>query len=588
MTVSSRRADVLRAAALAAFVAIAWCFIHDRMTPRNWRVPLFAKSDALMVLAGEKSAIEGSYLPLRQKFNGHLGAPYTGDWNDFPSTDEAFALAGGLLSTLVGLYAAGNAMVLIGHLLAALSFYTVCRALRCRWEWSWIGGVAYGLSHYAFQRGLHHLTLTYYWHIPLCLLVAWWCAAPDGLEIRSSRFAVGLAIALVTGLQSPYYTYIFLQFLGFAALAQVLNRRSWRKVAAPLLLGTACATAVLWMQVDTITYLAEHGRNPQAVQRPYRGLELYALKPLDLFMPPPGHRSTRARALALAYRNDEAKKPLFPGGEPFSQYLGLVGIGSLLALGLVSVRRAMGPARRSPPVEALGVAWVLAYSAIGGVNAILGQAGLTLFRCTNRYSVVVLGLALLFAVRALSRLNLSRVPGMTAMVFLIPLICWDQLPPRETDARVAALESQVVSDAAFTKAMETTLVPAAMVFQLPVMSFPEFGPIQQMTDYDHLRPYLHSARLRYSYGTMKGRGRDLWQLPVSQLPPAEMIAALERYGFSAIYVNRSGYADRGAALVAGLKAAGRPEVIESPDRDLICVVLHPSPTPELPPIEGGP
>ena len=582
----SRRADICRGAALAAFVALAWCVIHDRLSLRNWRVPLYAKSDALTVMVGEKSAVEGYYLPFLPKLNPHFGAPFTGDWNDFPSTDEAFALFGGLLAKGIGLFAASNAVVLIGHLLAALSFYVVCRVLQYRWEWSWAGGVAFGLSHYAFQRGLHHVTLTYYWLIPPCLLVAWWCGRRSGLEISSPRFVVALGVALLTGLHNPYYTYIFLQFLGFAAVAQLMMRNGWRRIAAPLILCAASLGVVLALQVDTIYYLAAHGKNPEAVQRLYRGLELYALKPLDMFMPAPGHRLDRANALVRAYRLDEARKPLYPGGEPFAQYIGLAGIGALLSLGAASVWRTIGPVPAPPPSEALGVAWVILYSVIGGINGLLGQAGFTLFRCTNRYCIVILALALLFAVRALSRLSASWPIGLrtVALLVAVPVICWDQLPPRDTAASVARIESQLTSDRAFTQAMEKALPASAMVFQLPVMSFPESRPIEKMTDYDHFRPYLFSSNLRYSYGAIKGRGRDVWQNAASQLPLPEMVATLERYGFAAIYVNRNGYADGGAGLLSGLREAGPGEVIESPAGDLFCVLLHPASRPQLPPV----
>jgi hypothetical protein len=89
--------------------------------------------------------------------------------------------------------------------------------------------------------------------------------------------------------------------------------------------------------------------------------------------------------------------------------------------------------------------------------------------------------------------------------------------------------------------------------------------------------------LRYSFGSDKGRVHDAWQRVIVGLPPAAQIAALERYGFSGIYVNTAGYPDRGQALLAEYKAAGRTQVFESTLKDLYCVVLKPSMNPELPP-----
>ena len=78
------------------------------------------------------------------------------------------------------------------------------------------------------------------------------------------------------------------------------------------------------------------------------------------------------------------------------------------------------------------------------------------------------------------------------------------------------------------------------------------------------------------------RLRETWQRVVGSLSPAAQIEALERYGFAAIYVNRAGYPDHGDDLLEHYKAAGRGRVIESPQKDLYCVVLNPSPHPQLP------
>src|SRR5262249_53462457 len=157
-------------------------------------------------------------------------------------------------------FAAANLLVLIGQVLAALSFYGVCRWLRYRWEWSALGAVAFGLSPYAFARGLQHLTLTYYWHVPLGLLVAWWSASAAGLPIRSRRFLASVVVAVVTGLHNPYYANIFLQFLAGAAMLQAM-RRAWRKTAAPIVLGGACVLALVAINADTLMYRAAHGAN---------------------------------------------------------------------------------------------------------------------------------------------------------------------------------------------------------------------------------------------------------------------------------------------------------------------------------------
>jgi hypothetical protein len=131
----------------------------------------------------------------------------------------------------------------------------------------------------------------------------------------------------------------------------------------------------------------------------------------------------------------------------------------------------------------------------------------------------------------------------------------------------------------------TRAVPEqSMIFQLPVSDFPEVPGIEGMSDYEHFRPYLFSHQLRYSYGTDKGRETDSWQHETGGLKPAAMIAHLEACGFAAIWINRKGYADNGNALIDGLRDAGRGDTLESTAGDLVCVLLHPSAHPALPPL----
>ena len=72
--------------------------------------------------------------------------------------------------------------------------------------------------------------------------------------------------------------------------------------------------------------------------------------------------------------------------------------------------------------------------------------------------------------------------------------------------------------------------------------------VHRMHWYDHLRGYLHSHSLRWSYGAMRGRYGDVWQSRVAAEPPSEMARRLALAGFGGIYLDRCGYDDSGAGL----------------------------------------
>jgi hypothetical protein len=164
----------------------------------------------------------------------------------------------------------------------------------------------------------------------------------------------------------------------------------------------------------------------------------------------------------------------------------------------------------------------------------------------------------------------------------VTLTLADQLPPRTPSSAIWGTHWRLASDAALVQSVEARLPPGSMLFQLPVVDFPEGRQVLGATDYEHLRPYLNAKRLRFSYGSDKGRAREAWQRRAEALPPTEMARALERLGFAGLLVNRKAYADGGAELRDTLVAELRSEAWESPDHDFLFIRLQPAPVPEAP------
>jgi len=127
-----------------------------------------------------------------------------------------------------------------------------------------------------------------------------------------------------------------------------------------------------------------------------------------------------------------------------------------------------------------------------------------------------------------------------------------------------------------------------MIYILPVLDFPE--PFEgrgayklNFLIYDPMRPFLFSSKLRYSYGSNKGREGANWQLDVQELPAGEMAATLESYGFSGILLNRKGYDDRGKRLLAEFSEAGWPmEFEQGIGNEWVFIPLNPTENPILP------
>jgi hypothetical protein len=230
-------------------------------------------------------------------------------------------------------------------------------------------------------------------------------------------------------------------------------------------------------------------------------------------------------------------------------------------------------------------AWVVAFSSLGGVTNLFALlTGLVVFRATNRFSLFISAIALLYLASRLTRWSAYRPAWLTPVLAtaLIGIGLADQLPrPPGRDIQ-AGVAREVKDDRAFGRALEARLPPGAMVFQLPAIEFPEAIPPHQLEDYAYFRPYLATHTLRFSYGALKRRSRSHWQRNLNTMPTPDLVRRLERYGFSALYFHRQAFADGGTKLLSELMAMGRTEQITGAGDRHVAVKLRPLARPAAP------
>lgn len=574
------RPDLARALLLAVVVALLWCAWYDRWTENSWQAPVEylsspEKADVISVLATVRAARDGRFSPFQFTNIPELGAPFVANWDDYPTTEKPLFGFMGFLAGFIGLFAAANFAVMLGQVLAAISFYAACRLLNYAWPWSCAGALVFAFSTYAFAHGLHHIAVLYFWHVPLCLVICLWIFRGEKLEWGGWHLGFALAVAFVTGVQNVYYTWMFAQLVLLGGLFQVWQR-GWKALLVPLGIIAVAAGAFLLMNLNSICYQLVNGGNHEAVVRDYKWLEIYGLKLVDMVVPPPGHPFPPFADWAQAHLKEIL---LAPGERPPSAYLGLVGLAALAWLVAVSLRQAVE--RKGLPLEAWLILWILLYAGVGGFNGILGALGFTMFRAATRYSIFILCLVLLAAIGRLSQLKPRRrglAYGMAILIVAVAL--WDQTPPMVSGQALAKTEQAVAWDRQFTQGMEQALPARAMVFQIPIMEFPE-SLNNRLAPYSHLRPYLYSEGLRFSFGSDKGRAQSAWQAELDGLSANDVVRRLEDYGFSAIYVNRKAFPD-GQDIVKVLEQAGCEKIVESPQGDLVCLRLKSAARPILP------
>ena len=423
--------ELLRMALLAIICAAIWCTVYNRWSGANWNVPLEyglnpAAADVKSALAGFKAAQDGHFWPVIFHQEPDLGAPFDANWTDFPGTEDFLVFGTGVLAKMIGLFPAANFLILFAQVLAAAAFYYAARRLKCEWKWSFGGALLFALAPYAFAHSLHHFVITYYWHIPLGLLVCHWLANGPGLRFRTRDYGIAMGVAVATGLQNVYYTNIFIQLVGITLIIQWV-RHGPRATWAPLSIGCTAFAAFMVMNLDTILFAMIHGPNAGSAVRNYGQMEYYALKLVDCFIPFPTHKIPFLAGLGQRFYSST----ILPAEIPPACYFGLVGIGAFLWLAAGTVRNAIARPARKIPLEAVLALWTILYATVGGVNGMVGVLNFQLFRSTTRYCIVLLCLSLLFAIRRLSLLA-RRWPSpwpTVAPLAMAVLGLWEFLPP---------------------------------------------------------------------------------------------------------------------------------------------------------------
>ncbi|MDP9004699.1 MAG: hypothetical protein M3N12_07905, partial [Verrucomicrobiota bacterium] len=185
---------------------------------------------------------------------------------------------------------------------------------------------------------------------------------------------------------------------------------------------------------------------------------------------------------------------------------------------------------------------------IGGFGSLFALLVSPQIRSYNRISVYIAFFAILAIVLLIDRLIGTRLVSRSSklfysvgMVLLTALGLYDQTSTSYVP-EYRKLATAFRSDAEFVGKIEKKVPPNAMIFQLPYLTFPE------ASEYDLARGYLHSRRLRWSYGAMINERSDLWTRATQMLPAPEMVQRLAEAGFAGIYLDRRLYPNNGATL----------------------------------------
>ncbi len=571
--------DLAVAFGVALVACLIWITNSDLWTRANWDIPPDYAGDTYQILGWIKAASEGDYHLFDIIYVSRLGAPFGANWNDYPMYEKAFTLFLGWLARSIGIMAAANTGMMLTHATAAASFYLACRWFRWNRWWSIAGALLFGFLYYNTMRALGHLLLGLTYTVPWAILTTWLIATRHRIKPFSRAWKFCVFTAFLMGVSNPYYLNMFIQLLLIALVMQWFAKRQRETLQTGAICLLTSAAGFLIAHTGALLFRLGAGGNPYAIARTYREAEMYALRPIELFVPPMGHRLSWLSDIGIRYQNETVSR-----GELFSPYLGIIGIFLLILLTGFGLYRLLRNQAHRVSLAFWQIAWIVAYSVIGGINCWLAWFGIGLFRASNRYSLFIAAILLLWSIPKLSRLTKTwpklKLIGLAALITLVAIS--DQLPYAAREKKRPQIIQNVKDDRTFSQAVEARLPEQAMVFQLPLSVFPEGNPVMDMGAYEHLRPYYYTKSLRFSYGSNKGRSDSSWQAETERLPASAMVKRLESLGFHALMINRKGFADDGNGLINNLAALGYKDGIENQAKDLVAIFLHPAKEFELP------
>ena len=485
--------------------------------------------------------------------NSRLGAPFISELHDFPMVltfnFEIFVLRL-IFAFYPNIFAALNIYyVLLPALIGTTAFFTL-RSLDTP-DWLNMGGaLVYAFLPFYFMRGMEHFALTAYQFVPLAFLMCVWGYQHKIFSSFSKKELIGnyrnwlslFFCLLIANNGNGYWQPFSCFFLLMTALVIFLNTQKWKPVLSclvPIMLITVFFLVTL---TPFIQYQIKHGRNLEVGKRLVTETDLYGLKISQMFLPYEVPGNTHLEKNIKNYLETASLT-----NENASSHLGMIGSIGFLLLLLNLLHFGGANVSLLEVFSRLNICAVL-LATVGGfasiTSAILGSG--ILLRGYNRISVYIAFLAVAAMCLCIQKL-LKKLDGRgytvcsisICLLFVIHFVFIYSWFHKEPD--YVALNERCQSDKQFVVAIETSLPEGAMIYQFPYHKFPEAGPVNRMHDYQLFTGFLHSQKLRWSYGVMKGREGDAWHEWVASLPLEKRLKVLSLIGFQGIYIDRRAY-----------------------------------------------
>lgn len=546
-----------KVALLQGALILATMYVYLRGWRRDFSVPFGFSIDSLFYLMQAKGTVDNGWW----WFNPLVGAPQGLDELAFPANgnvDQAIVWMASLFVSdpLSAINFAWLAMVAVSGIAA-----TWCmRAVGVSMPSAFVMGTLFALSPYALYKNLAHFGMAIYL-IPFVCTVALQLASnrlPEGGYLGRAGLVLLIGSGLI-GFNYVYYPFFGCFFISVATIVGYLTYRQRRILTAGALVLVVVAGCTALNLAPSLYSWSRNGKPIILIDKVPVHAELYALKIRTLVSPSFQHWFPPFRK--WVEKESISNYPLET--ENMTSRLGFVGtVGFMGLLGLLlapSIVARSDAGRLCLGASQLSVAGLL-LATTGGFGALFNLLITPEIRAYSRICPFLAVFALVGAAVALDVVAWTRPRKLLVALSVLAIGLADQMPAAagmNGEYPVIAAELPVLKG--FVQQIERRLPSGSMILQLPFRRtyLNEAGAVR-MQPYEHLKMYLASRHLRWSYPALSN-AQVGWQEAAAAVPIQKLPMQMAAEGFSAILVDRYGYEDNGEVVISAIRAMVRDE-----------------------------
>lgn len=480
--------------------------------------------------------------------NPYVGGIYGGNWEDYTMCDNLSFLTVKLFCFFSdNCFLIFNLFYFSTFVMVSLTAYAAFRALKVNKIAGMTASLLYSFLAY-HQLRIYHIWLTPYYMVPLGLLVGIWIAT-DSFHIeqlkgknifRNKKWIASTVILFLSAYTGLYYAFFTCIVICIAGVILLLKKVSLKRI---LFLGYSLlmvCLGVLSNVYPSLLFWLKNGMNPESelAIREIQDPEVYALKPIQLFMPRNQHRLTSWADAAFDYFYNY----------PINNENTFATIGMISCIGFVLlILTLFYKKKKDEYIEEISMMniGILLVAIVGGIGGIFAYLIPTPMRCYNRLSIYMAFLALLYLALMATKWikKMDKTIGKKLLCVFLSLVVlgvglWDQtvdFGEEEQQFNTAAFDN----DREFVQKIEQTMPKGTMVFQMPFMKFPSAD------NYELFKGYMHSKHTIWSYGGMQGREEDKWETSLKNYSIEEFLEHICYGGYRGLYLDRELFSQNG-------------------------------------------